>query len=598
MAITGIGSSRISDAALPVVVHRRRLALARWSALVRMEWRTQWRDPLTALYALVLLLLTMGYAASDAVVLVNNRGEVPRTASWAVTLAFGGLTAFAQVITTMITATAVLRDRAQRAHELIATTGLTPVLWVMGRVTAAFVVMLAVYAAIPVGMVLGTTLADGPIAHTVAVSVRTYAIITVPTMLVVTMLLTMAGVYTQRVLGVLVAALVLVGLWQLALLLVGAPATRTVGALLDPFGNAPVVAVTFEWSALDKATRVVPWSGALLANRLLWCSVAAGSAWVLLGPWRARLWSARLWGTPSAADMLPRSTSNAVVPRRVAHTARQSMRLFTAQWLQRDGGWRVVAALAVLNVLANVMATIWTGPDALPTGSALHAPLAVAEMLHVVSGHARLFLILLATVYAGELVWRDRDTRMHELVASMPVSRRDLVLGRVQALIQAQWSIVWPLAAIAMASTGLVVLRHAPPAGDVALVALALWGLWCVFVLWLPLALLTVLSLAVHVLLHHKVAAHLLLITGWVLAVVIHQSFDAPWWLRFAEPAALLAPELGEGATLLTMNWGPLLQRGAYWCTVGAALLCFIVWRWPWSASAPSAHLLRLTSRR
>jgi hypothetical protein len=92
-------------------------------------------------------------------------------------------------------------------------------------------------------------------------------------------------------------------------------------------------------------------------------------------------------------------------------------------------------------------------------------------------------------------------------------------------------------------------------------------------VLWLPFAQLTVLSLAVHVLLDHKVAAHLLLITGWVVAVVLDGQVDLAWWWRFAEPASLLR----DGV----VAWGELARRGAYWTAVSAALVALCWWRWP-----------------
>jgi hypothetical protein len=249
-----------------------------------------------------------------------------------------------------------------------------------------------------------------------------------------------------------------------------------------------------------------------------------------------------------------------------ARSARASVRQFTALWMQHDGGWRIVAALAVLNACANAVAR--------PLPSADMPPFAAALLL--VSEHARLFLILLATVYAGELVWRERDVRVHALIDAMPVSLHTLVAGRIQGLLMAQRAVVLPLAAaallIAIARAGLGAAWQEQG---------ALWLAWSVFVLWLPFAQLTLLSLAVHVLLDHKVAAHLLLITGWVVAVVLDERGGTPWWLHFAESAPLLHAE--------EVAWGALMQRGAYWSAVSAALLLLSLWRWPRGASARTA---------
>lgn len=552
------GNFRTSDASMiATLAAARRVEWARFRSVVGFEVRTQAREPLTTLYALVFGLLALGFASSDTVELVRDRGAVPRTASWTLLLAFGGLTAFGQVITTMIATTAMLRDEAQRTRALVATSGLHPRTWFLGRVVAALVVMTMVYAAMPIGLLAGTALVDGPFGDALVGSARAFAVITVPTVFVVTVLLASAAVYTQRVLGVLVAALALVGIWQLALALVASSHTAVLGALLDPFGNAPVLAVSAEWSEMERRVRAVPIAGLVAANRLLWCGVGAA---VLLGVLRR--------GTPRAFAPLAQGLAT---PRHVARTraiaratsARASVRRFTALWMQHDGGWRIVAALAVLNACANAVARPLQGVDMPPFAAALH----------LVSEHARLFLILLATVYAGELVWRERDLRMHALIDALPVSRHSLVFGRIQGLLLAQRAVVLPLAVsallIAVARAGLGATWQEQG---------AMWLAWSVFVLWLPFAQLTLLSLAVHVLIDHKVAAHLLLITGWVVAVVLDERGGTPWWLHFAETAPLLQAE--------EVAWAALIQRGAYWSFVSAALLLLSWWRWPRGASA------------
>jgi hypothetical protein len=46
----------------------------RFRAVLTFEVRAQAREPLTTLYALVFFFLSVGYAASDAVELVSDRG--------------------------------------------------------------------------------------------------------------------------------------------------------------------------------------------------------------------------------------------------------------------------------------------------------------------------------------------------------------------------------------------------------------------------------------------------------------------------------------------------------------------------------------------
>jgi hypothetical protein len=549
------GSSPTSD----------RVERARFGALAGFELRAQAREPLTTLYALVFFLLALGYASSDAVELVSNRGAVPRTSPWALMLAFGGLTAFGQVITTMIATSAMLRDEALGVRGLVATTGVSPRTWLLARLTGAWGVMLAIYLAMPLGVVLGS-LARNVVAHdaTPMLSVlvhaaRAFALITVPTTVVVTVVLAAAAVRTQRVLGVLIAALALVAVWQLALSLEQRDAWRTIGALLDPFGNAPVLALSRTWSDTEKALHSVPAQGLLLANRALWLAVAAAlMAWMLTSG-RHRVFTPAAHVTRTVAGA---SASRLLARLASATSARASLRLFTRGWITLDGGWRIVALLAVLNAAANAWAT------ARGQGNA-------AAVLDAVHTHSRIFLILLATVYAGELVWRERDVRLAGVLDAIGVAPGTLFVGRILGVAQAQLAVIGPLAAL---GTLLALGR------EVSLHTMAMSAAWAVFVLWLPFVQLTALSLAVHALLDHKVAAHLVLITGWVAAVTLDRQGVSAWWVRFAEPAPLLRDDV--------IPWALHAQRGAYWSAVGAALL-YLSYRW-WPTGASRS----LTSRR
>jgi len=528
---------------------------ARFRAVLTFEVRAQAREPLTTLYALVFLLLSVGYASSDAVELVSDRGSVPRTASWALLLAFGGLTAFGQVITTMIATTAMLRDEAQRTRALVATSGLGPRTWFVARVCAALLIMLGVYAAMPAGIVVGTVLGRGDLGAAFAGSARAYAVITVPTMVTVTVLLAAAALLTQRVLGVLAAALALVAVWQLALSLAAAPSTAIIGAWLDPFGNAPVLVETRGWTEAQRTHVLVPMGGLIAANRVLWMLLALSVAAIVL-----RTQAHRAFAPTAPADERRGHVHTAQALAESA-TPLASLRRFTASWMHFDGGWRVVSVLALLNAAFNAVTR------ALPAADGAAAPFVAA--LALVSEHSRLFLILLATVYAGELVWRERDVRVHQLVGALPVSRGTVAMGRIQGLLVAQRHVIVPLAVVALLVAIARTRAGLPSLPDMA----QAWIAWSVFVLWLPFAQLTALSLAVHVLLDRKVLARLLLISGWVLAVVIDRQGATAWWLRFAEPAPLLSGG--------TVAWESLMVRAAYWSAVSGALLGVCWWKWP-----------------
>ncbi len=568
--------------------------MSRWWALVSFEIRQQLRDPLTALYAIIFALLFIGFMSSGAVELVGDRNGVPKTSPWSLALAFGGLTAFGQVITTMVVATALLRDTAMRTDALLITSDISARLWYSARMTAAIAVLGLVYLAMPIGALLGATIAQfvhGDNATSIVTQciglcvtlMRTWLVITLPTCLVVAALLGAAAVFTQRILAVLAVALLLVALWQLTLGLEAKGNTRQLGALLDPFANAPVLAMTRAWSADARALRAITLVDALGWNRLLWITIAvsgiAVTAYFAQWPSAAPAVNHDETERESEHDFASAKNGGSVrwnvlanirtpqsLPSRAFRAARgtnqtpyYALTQLTSTWMQRDGGWRVVAILAALNAIANA----WSRSTSTSTA---------AEILGLIAEHSRLFLILLATVYAGEVLWREREVRIDALCDSTPVSTRTLAIGRLSGLYRAQLSVVLAITC----SAAVVLIARAlgsPRIADGSPSLVTLFPAWIVFALWLPFAQLTALSVFVHAIVNHKVLAHLLLISGWVTAVVLDRNGAAAWWYRFAESAPLVAR--GQ------INFTTMALHASWWSAISMLLLGVAVARWP-----------------
>jgi len=576
-------------ATLPLKRGRGRTGLWRntlWS-VVRFELGIQRREPATVLYALVFLLLTFAFVSSGAVELVRDRGALPKLSSLAIALSMSGLTAFGQVITTMITAGALLRDRAWRVDQLVFTTPVDVRVWLVGRWLAACTVMIVVYSALVSGVMLGALAPwverDVSLGNVLVRALWPWVTLTLPTTLAVATLLTAVAARTQRLVAVLAAALLLLFLWQgceavwqaNARLLQAPNRLVLASALLDPFGTVALQVVTATWSDADRATRLVPWLGLVGASRVVWLVIAGAIGGLMVrsrsavpriavatrahasetpAPAQRTLAArsvsahARAAATIAAGARIPDARAARMLTARA--TALHSVALFTLRWLWRDNGWRVIAALGVLNVLVHAV----TQP-----------PSPVADprtVVAIVQEHARLFLILLATIYAGELLWRDHDERVVELVHSAPVPTTVLVGGRVVGIALAQLALVAGL--LAAAWTGSAARGGLVAPWTVAGIG-ALW-IFVPFVQW------TLLSLCLHVVVQHKVIAHLLLIAGWVLAVALDANGATSPWLRFADPPPLLP---GNALPL-----GEALWRAAWWSTVSAALLTLTVRRW------------------
>ncbi|MBC7843914.1 MAG: hypothetical protein H7099_16450 [Gemmatimonadaceae bacterium] len=493
-------------------------ATARMAAVARLELRTQQREPLTALYVLVLGLLSMAFAAAGPVELVRGRGAVPRDAAWSLWLAATALTAFGQVITTMVAATVVLRDRADRVHELLIATQLTRREYLIGKLAAALLMLCGIYAVIPFGLVGGALLAGGQLSDALRGCVSPFVVLVMPTMLAVGALQFAAGVWSGRLWVIVGQGMVLIWLWSVCADAAASSRGSDVLAVLDPFGTAPILRATAMWTDAERSMRTMPFSGPLLANRVLWLLIGGGAAAAAIArvPRVARTRDATLPGAidtaPPAFTVLPLVGIERISGcRSVLAIARYTMR-----WMLRDTGWRVLALLGAMNVSVHAYL------DAVATHASSGVPLAQAVSVAAASAlqtHARLFLILLATIYAAELVWREREERSAALFDVLPVRDAALVTGRIAGVVAAQGALIVLLGCAS--ATGAVIgarstLTIQPLAGT------ALDSVFAPFVLWM------LLSLAVHVVVQQKVAAHLCCIAMWVFGVLTAQISALP----------------------------------------------------------------------
>lgn len=522
-----------------------------WRDVARFEAQLQRREFLTSVYVAVFFFLTFGYTSSSAVELVSERGEVARNAPWALAHAMAGVTAFGQVITTMITATAVMRDVATRQQELLFTTRLSRNDYLLGRWAGALAIMLAVYAAIPAGLLTGSVMpwvAEGTLQpfHAGAY-VRPLAVLVLPNVLVVSALFFAAGAMGRSFMTILLLGVGLVVLWGTGVSL--ARDGVVAGAWLDPFGNAALEWVTRDWSAGERTTRLLPVSGELLANRALWLALGGAAFGWLLARFRFEVVAATGRASRQVHNESPPGQMEAAGQRTTPGQALWHEARWIFRWTLRERGFLTLASLGALNALVNA----WRAGGASPTA---------ADVLGAVQEHSRVFLILVATIYAGELVWRERDVRVDALRDVVPQATGTLVAGRIAGILAAELALVTPLLIVGLLSG---YGRGAEGMG-VGLSFVWIFGLVYAFV-----GQLTLVSLAVHAVLQHKVAAHVALIIGWLGAVALDRTLTLPWWVRVAG-----VPEFGwTVANGFGGVGGVIAGVVAYWWGVGA--LCGVV---------------------
>jgi hypothetical protein len=218
--------------------------------------------------------------------------------------------------------------------------------------------------------------------------------------------------------------------------------------ILDPVGFLYHDAITRYWTVVERNTLLYSWSphsaaGVFLYNRLLWGSVGLLSLILLwkLFPMSVEALTARSSGKRAA--LAREQDLTATAPRRSLVAAK----LPTVH--QVFGFETTLTQLASLTRLriSNILHEIpFWGIVVLMAGIALnngHYAGRVADrnvwpvtylMLQSVEGGSILFLYIVATLYAAELVWRERDTQFAGIHDALPIAETTDWFSKLLAL--------------------------------------------------------------------------------------------------------------------------------------------------------------------
>jgi ABC-type transport system involved in multi-copper enzyme maturation permease subunit len=541
--------------------------MSRFLAVLRFELALHLRRPST--WAALLLMLVLG--ATFVVGLGSDMGtHVNAPASIVLYTFVLGLVGL--LVTAGLFADAGARDALSRMQPLFYTTSIRKREYLAGRYLGAFAVNALVLVGAPIGMALAMLWPAfdptmvGPFQP--AAYLRGYALFLLPGLLVNSAILFGVAALTRRALTTYLGVILLYAGYAGAVALTSEVLNRRLGALVDPTGIVPVLELLRDWSPAERNTRAVTLSGPLLVNRLLWIGVGLAVLAFTYARFRFAHEATPERRRAASADAAPTASGAAHVaparPPRVPRAFDRRARLRQVAVVARRAFGEIVSGreFQVL-VVALVLFAIGFGWElsadrfGTPTW-----PVTGLVARFLTSGFVGIPLALVTAFYAGELVWRERDTGVGDIVDATPM---------------ADWV---PLAGKTLALCGmLAVLQGALLLSGVVLQALQGYfrfelGLYLQFLFGLKLVdyvLFAAVSMLVHAVVNQKYVGHL-------VAVLFHVAtlFAGRFGLRHtlvvygADPGVVHSDLSGFGPFL-----GPYALLKAYWA--GWALLLALV---------------------
>jgi ABC-2 type transport system permease protein len=404
-----------------------------FSKIVRFEFSYQLKSPVFWVSAAVFFLLAFGSVASSRIQL-GAAGNTFINAPFAIVITLLIMSVFALFLVAAFVANVVVRDDETGYGPIIRSTRIKKFDYLFGRFTGAFAACALAFASVPLGLFVGILMPWidqerlGPIApeHYVIA----YFVYAMPTLFVLSAQLFAVAALVRSMTMTYLGVIVLFVLYSISGVWLADLKNERLAALFDPFGFSPVLLVTKYWTASDRNTMLPPLDGVVLENRLLWIAVtfvflALAYAFYRFADKGVRRSSKKGEETAPIGAYVPVN----VTPRFDGAALRaQSWKWTRFEMAQviRSPAFFILMLLGV----ANAGFTAWFG-----IGNDDWTLLPVTRlMIESVAASFSIAPVLIAAFYAGELVWRERERKSHELFGATPTPDWVFVAPKIFAI--------------------------------------------------------------------------------------------------------------------------------------------------------------------
>lgn len=406
----------------------------------RFEVRYWLRGVMVYVFLAIVTLLFGLATGSDNVQVGGAIGNTLRNAPYVIQQYY----AIAGVLTALMVAaiydSSASRDFSFKMADIVFSKPIRKWNYLLGRFSAATLIALIPTLGISLGIILaGLTVGLGndrwgPIhwqAHLVSIG-----LFALPNTLLFGSVVYAIAVWTRNSMYSFLGVLLLIVGYGIGQTMISSLDNEFLAVTLDPMGIAPFAIATKYWTPDQRNHWVVSLTGYMLYNRALWIGIAsivfAIAAHNFSFDIKAERKRKKVKSNTAVGDSLLDSLTVAptafAIPK-VDPKPRWSQQFLSTFFSDLRGIIKtpvfiVIVIAAMLNSGVSIIANA-------TEGYGLTSFPVTYKMVEMIQGSFLAFLIAIITYFAGVMVWRDRDSRMSEIVGATPVPNSVFVASRM-----------------------------------------------------------------------------------------------------------------------------------------------------------------------
>ncbi len=518
-----------------------------------------------------LFTLMSGGAVPGASVEFGTGGKVLLNSPFALDIIIAYVSFFGVVVTAAIAGQATFQDVDYRATDFFFTAPITKFDYLAGRFLAALAIQVVIFASVGLGAWIGTQMPWldptrlGP--QRLAAYLHPYFTLVLPNLILLTAIFFALAALGKKMLPVYAGSVLLLIGYFVAQQLSSSVTASVPAALADPFGGNAMDRLTRYWTPFERNTQLIPLAGIMLWNRVLWLGVGGALLALTYAKFSFSYVAWRGKGRKPIApeeEITPVSTPALPLPAREFCSGASLSQFLSLTRIQFSETVKNVFFLVLL--LAGGLFAIFAANGVGNPFSTRTYPVTY-NMLQLSSAGFFVFALAIITFYAGELVWRERDAGVNQIVDALPVERWVLFSSKLAALMLVQVLILL----VTMLSGLIVQISHGYYRFQLGLYFTDLCGVRLIQ-FWV----LCVLALLIHTLVNNKYLGHFVMVLYFIAIIALPNMGLENYLYRFGQaPPYTYSDMNGYGPFA-----APLFWYHVYWAiaAVALAILTNLLW--------------------
>ena len=534
------------------------------------------KRPATWIYFFIMILIGLLTTSTDVIQVGGTSNILKENSPYSVAYILMVLSSvFGTFMASAIMGVSILRDFEHHTEAMFFTTPIRRSDYILGRFLGSYLVLILVLFGLVLGMILGAAWpgitedfwpAREPeklLPFNFESYWRPFLQFVVPNAFIVGSIFFLVGGLTRKMIFVYLQAMLFLVLQGIADTVLGDLDNKKYAAWFDPFGARPFTLLTEYWTNAEKNLTQIPFENEILWNRVGWLILGVVALFAILKFFSTeQVKTGRIWRKISVDTEFMKNSQRALPKVNPTYGFSSqikelgSMVLFYTKNVVKDIPFIGIVVTGILVFLINLaFMDSFNDVSVIPT---------TYRMLDLIVGGFGIFYFIVLIMYSGELIWKERDVKIHLIQDATPTPTALPLIAKFISIFISLSLVTLVLVFFSMIGQLAQGYFNLEP----GLYFKTLWGETLPkFMIW------TLLAFFVQVLINNKIAGHAAMIIFFIaMAVASNLGLEHPL-LRFNS---------GGLGTYSDMNsFGHFVPRfswlGSYWTAFSMFLFAISV---------------------